>query len=84
MIRSSILRLAHFNIKDIQPIEHASRSFSPALFIAGKDDNFIPPDHSRQIHDVYAGDKNFVLVGGDHNAPRPTFLYHTVYIFLQV
>ncbi len=84
MIRSSVYRLARFNINDIQPIEHASRSFSPALFIAAEDDNFIPPDHSRQIHHVYAGDKSFVLVEGGHNAQRPSFVYHTVYIFLQV
>ncbi len=84
MIRSSVYRTAGFNIKDIQPIAYASTSFSPALFIAAEDDNVIPPDHSRQVYDLYAGDKNFLLVDGDHNAQRPPFLYHTIFIFLQV
>lgn len=38
---------------------------------------------SQQIHDAYAGDKNIVLVEGDHNSPRPRFLFDSVYIFLQ-
>ncbi len=84
MIRSSVQRLAGFNIKDIEPIEYARSAFSPALFIAGEGDNFILPNHSQQIHNVYAGEKNFVLVRGDHNADRPSFLYHSVFIFLQV
>lgn len=38
---------------------------------------------SQQIHDRYAGDKNLVLVEGDHNSPRPSFLFDSVCIFLQ-
>lgn len=38
---------------------------------------------SQKIHDAYAGDKNIVLVEGDHNSPRPNFLFDSVYIFLQ-
>ena len=31
----------------------------------------------------YAGDKNLVLVEGDHNSPRPRFLFDSAAIFLQ-
>ena len=31
----------------------------------------------------YGGDKNLVLVDGDHNTARPRFLYDSVGIFLQ-
>lgn len=39
--------------------------------------------NSKQICDAYAGDKNFITVEGDHNSPRPGFLFDSVYIFLQ-
>lgn len=60
------------------------RCFIPALFIAGKHDDFISPQHSQQIHDAYAGDKNLILVEGDHNSIRPRFMYHSVANFLQL
>ncbi|CAM9680970.1 unnamed protein product, partial [Choristocarpus tenellus] len=83
MIRGTVSKTAGFNIKDLCPIAHADRTYIPALFVAGKDDDFIRPHHSQQIHDAYAGDKNSIVVEGDHNSPRPRFLYDSVYIFLQ-
>jgi len=35
------------------------------------------------LHSNYAGDKNLVLVEGDHNSPRPRFLYDSAAIFLN-
>ncbi|CAM9743204.1 unnamed protein product [Chrysoparadoxa australica] len=83
MIRGTVQKTAGFNIKDLSPISHADRTFIPAMFVAGKGDDFIGPHHSEMIHGAYAGDKNIVLVDGDHNSPRPRFLYDSVYIFLQ-
>lgn len=83
MIRGSVQKTAGFNIRDLCPIVHADRTFIPALFVAGRSDDFIRSRHSQQIHDLYAGDKNMVLVEGDHNSPRPSFLYDSVFIFLQ-
>lgn len=45
--------------------------FIPAMFIAGKSDTFIKPEHTKQLFDAYQGDKNMVLVDGDHNTYRP-------------
>ena len=39
-------------------------------------------NHSKMIHDKYGGDKNIIIVDGDHNSPRPRFLYDSVAIFL--
>ena len=83
MIRSSVQKQAGFNIRDLSPIEHADRCFIPALFVAGEGDDFIKPHHSQEIHQKYAGDKNLVLVEGDHNSPRPRWLYDSATIFLQ-
>ncbi|KAH8095222.1 palmitoyl-(protein) hydrolase [Aureococcus anophagefferens] len=37
-------------------------------------DDFIDPAHSRALHGKYAGDKNLVLVEGDHNFAAARFL----------
>ncbi|CAM9109177.1 unnamed protein product [Pylaiella littoralis] len=83
MIRGTVTKTANFNVRDLCPIKHADRTFIPALFVAGLDDDFIKPHHSEQICEAYAGDKNFIKVDGDHNSARPTFLFDSVYIFLQ-
>ncbi|GMI34143.1 hypothetical protein TeGR_g14857 [Tetraparma gracilis] len=83
MIRSSVKKLAKFDIKDISPISHAPKCFIPALFVAAEDDAFILPAHSENIHNAYAGDKNIIIVDGDHNSPRPQFMFHSACIFLK-
>lgn len=82
-IRSSVKKKAGFSIKDISPIKRVDQCFIPALFVAGAEDDFIHPRHSSQIHAKYAGDKNLVLVEGDHNSPRPQFMFDSAAIFLQ-
>ncbi|KAF1325174.1 Serine protease family s09x, partial [Globisporangium splendens] len=82
-IRSSVQKRANFDIKSLSPIDHASISFVPALFIAAIGDEFIAPHHSDQIYAQYAGDKNIVKVKGDHNTIRPQFLLDSAGIFLQ-
>jgi pimeloyl-ACP methyl ester carboxylesterase len=82
-IRSSVQKRAVFDIKQLAPIDHASISFVPALFVAANGDDFIAPHHSDQIFAQYAGDKNIVKVEGDHNSVRPQFLLDSAGIFLQ-
>ncbi|CAM9807216.1 unnamed protein product [Scytosiphon promiscuus] len=84
MIRGTVAKTANFNVRDLCPIKHADRTFIPALFVAGLSDDFIKPHHSKQICEAYAGDKNYITVNGDHNSPRPGFLFDSVYIFLQL
>ena len=83
MIRSSAKKQAGVDIKDISPIAHADKCFIPALFVAGQHDDFINKRHSEEIHAKYAGDKNMIVVEGDHNSPRPKFMFDSVSIFLQ-
>lgn len=72
-VRTSIKREAKFDISDLNPIQYVDKSFIPALFVAGKDDSFIKPYHTETLCEQYSGDKNLVLVDGDHNSPRPRF-----------
>lgn len=83
MISNSVRKQANFNIKHISPIAHADKCFIPALFVAGEHDDFISKRHSEMIHERYAGDKNLIVVEGDHNSPRPKFMFDSASIFLQ-
>ena len=39
--------------------------------------------YSKKICDVYGGDKNLILVEGDHNSNRPAFMFTSAGIFLS-
>lgn len=82
-IKTSVQSKAGFDIRHLRPLEQAPRCFMPALFIAGRDDDFIDPSHARKLAEVYGGDKNMVVVEGDHNSMRPRFLFDSASIFLQ-
>ena len=83
LLQSSVKKQADFNIRQISPISHADKCFIPALLVAGEHDDFINKHHSEAIYQKYAGDKNLIIVEGDHNSPRPKFMFDSVAIFLQ-
>eukprot|EP00980_Cylindrotheca_fusiformis_P009139 scaffold1992_cov113-Cylindrotheca_fusiformis.AAC.4 len=83
MIQNSVKKQAKVDIKQISPISHADKCFIPALFVAGEHDDFIKKHHAEEIYEKYAGDKNLIIVEGDHNSPRPKFLFDSAAIFLQ-
>lgn len=82
MIRKTIQTKANFDIDNLNPLEHVKSAFIPAFFIAGKSDTFIKPEHAVKLHKAYAtDDKKIMLVEGDHNSPRPTYLLDSISIF---
>jgi len=81
LIRSSVQQRAEFDLYDVDPLKVVSTAFIPALFTAASRDTFILPSHAKQLYDAYAGDKNMVLVDGDHNSSRPRFLMDSIAIF---
>jgi len=81
MIRGSIQQHAAFDILELAPINHVKTSYIPALFTAAYSDTFIRPHHAKELHEAYAGDKNFVMVEGDHNSARSKFFMDSVAIF---
>lgn len=83
MIQNSVKKQAGVNIRQISPIMHADKCFIPALFVAGEHDDFIKKHHAEEIYEKYAGDKNLIIVEGDHNSPRPKFMFDSASIFLQ-
>jgi len=82
-IRKSIKRKAKFDIEELTPINYVELCFAPALFVHGAEDTFITPQHSHDLHEKYAGDKNIIVVEGNHNTRRPTFCNDSISIFFQ-
>ena len=84
MLRSSVQKRAGFDIrtKEMKPISHVDKCFIPALFVHGREDEFIQPHHSEELHAKYAGDKNLIKVEGDHHHQRPQFMLDSACIFL--
>jgi pimeloyl-ACP methyl ester carboxylesterase len=81
LIRSTIKSKAHFDINDLSPISHVDKAYIPALFVSAESDSFIRPDHAKKLYTAYAGDKNLIIVDGDHNSVRPKFFLDSVAIF---
>lgn len=82
MVRRSVRKRTEMDILKLKPIENVHTCFIPSLFVAGVNDELIDPHHTHDIYDVYAGDKNIVLIEGDHNSQRPEYLADGISIFL--
>eukprot|EP01133_Synstelium_polycarpum_P010917 gene10917-12722_t len=81
MIRGSIKKRAHFDIKELDITPITENVFIPALFAHGKEDTFVKPHHSEKLFEKYSGDKNRLVLDGDHNSDRPDFFFDAVCIF---
>lgn len=71
VIRRRVKALADFDIEDLQPLSHAGRSRVPALFMHGREDSFVLPQHSEELYRAYAArHKELLLFDGSHNSER--------------
>ncbi len=82
-VTGSVQKKAGFDMNKLEPIADVDKCFIPALFVAGKQDDFIAPHHAQEIHDKYAGDKNIAMVVGQHNSVRPAWWRDSAAIFLR-
>jgi len=81
-LRGTIRKRTGMDILRLKPIENVDSCFIPALFVAANGDEFVRPHHAQEIHDRYAGDKNLVMVDGDHNSDRPRYFRDSAAIFI--
>ena len=81
LVKSTIMKKAKFNLDDIEPKKYAVRCFIPALFCHAKNDNFVNVHHCKDLHEIYAGDKNVIYVDGNHNSSRPRYFRDSASIF---
>ncbi|PPS95934.1 PhoPQ-activated pathogenicity-related protein [Cryptosporidium hominis] len=80
-IKSTINDKAKVNIDDIAPIKSVGQCKVPALFISGTNDTLVNPNHSKTLHDNYAGEKMLMIIPGNHNSERPKFVKASIVIF---
>jgi len=80
-MRTSIRKRAHFDLRTLELLDLVTQCFIPSLFVHGEFDTFVRPQHSEDLYIRYAGDKNRVVVDGDHNSMRPQFFMDSAVIF---
>ena len=80
-IKEIIKEKADFNLDNIEPRDYASKCYIPAFFCHSKGDTFVNIHHSKDLFNLYAGDKNIVYVKGNHNSERPIHFKDSVAIF---
>mmetsp|Transcript_15767 Transcript_15767/g.32294 ORF Transcript_15767/g.32294 Transcript_15767/m.32294 type:complete len:528 (+) Transcript_15767:59-1642(+) len=85
MIARSVRHHANFNIREITPIEDVPNIDVPALFIVGKDDDFITPQHSERLVEAYKKGvtTNIFMIPGGHNDARPQIVYDGILAFCR-
>ena len=83
-IKETVKEKAGFNIDDINTENFCKKCFVPAFFCHGKDDTFVRVHHCNDLYKIYPGEKDILIVEGDHNDIRPNelnekaaeFFYH--------
>ena len=65
--------------------EPAARTATkPALFLAGSRDVLAAPaTHARPLEALYGGPSTLLVFDGEHNSPRPRWVYDRVRAFLE-
>ena len=81
LVKSTVRKMAKFELDDIEPIKFVEACYIPCLFVHAKGDDFVKPHHSKRLYDVYPGDKNLINIEGDHNSFRPKFFKDSAGIF---
>ena len=70
-VKETVKEKAGFNIDDIDTEKYCKNCFVPAFFCHGKDDKFVRLHHCNDLYMEYPGEKDILIVEGDHNDIRP-------------
>ena len=81
LVKKTIMKKTGFDIDLLDILEYAKQCYIPILFCHGNNDNFISSKHTEKLLEVYAGEKDRIIVEGDHNSPRPKYFLDSVAIF---
>ena len=73
-VKETVKEKAGFNIDDINTENFCKKCFVPAFFCHGKDDTFVGMHHCNDLYKIYPGEKDIMIVEGDHNDFRPNEL----------
>jgi alpha-beta hydrolase superfamily lysophospholipase len=86
LVRNSVKARSGMDLFDLKPIEHVAQAHVPALFCAGRGDDFVSPRHAADIYKAYGSADVFKalhLVDGDHNSIRPAAFLNVAGGFLR-
>lgn len=70
IVEQTIKEKGGFEFKSLELVNYARNSNVPCVFITSKEDSFVKSQHVEKLHDLYAGKKRILYVGGDHNNER--------------
>ncbi len=70
LVKSSIIKHAHFNIDDIDPIGCVQITRVPGIFMTSKEDTFVRSHHTETLYHSYAGPRELLYMKGGHNSER--------------
>jgi len=83
IINRTVQKKAGFDLTELVPFEYINKSKIPALFGVGKEDNFIPSQHTIDLHQAYRGPKELCIFEGNHNSTRPIIWLRQVLNFFN-
>lgn len=83
LMNKTIMKRANFDIRKVNPLEHAKKAHVPILLASAYGDDFIKIRHAEMIYHHYAGEKDIVRFEGDHNSSRPPSFYESVISFFH-
>lgn len=69
-VTRKIKSFANYDIHNVEPIKHAPNCSQPIIIIHAECDDFINVDHSKRLLEAYGGEKQLIIVHGDHNTER--------------
>ena len=77
-----IEKKVNMRIEKIEPIKDAEFcSNISALFCHAIDDKFIYKEHSKDLYEKYAGEKEIIMFNGGHNTKRPVHVLQIIALF---
>lgn len=78
-VRKHVMRLAKFDILDVDPSKYVKSCQAPAVFLHGLQDKLVAVEHTRALFEMYPADKFLLELGGGHNSGRPESVLEKVY-----
>merc|ERR1719210_2086925 len=61
LVRQEVQTRAGFDIEDLLPIKAAPEATSPALFVVSKNDAYVLPHHTYDLHKAWGGMDKFIV-----------------------
>lgn len=82
LVRREVRARAEFDPHELMPIKCAPKAKCPALFGVAGDDDLVPPHHTKDLYNLWAGERLLCEFDGGHNDKRPAWFLEKASDFL--